>query len=114
MELSRIRSSVVADVAVPARAGDRSHKITVLYSGNADFARVQFATEAPLLHLVMDVEARSAASGPGATDRPVVDVAFIDCGSPGVNAAALVEELRARQPGLPIVIALDPGVDDAA
>ena len=114
MELSRIRSSVVADVPGPARAGDRTQKITVLYSGNADFARVQFAAEAPLLHLVMDVEALGAASGSAAGDRPAIDVAFIDCGSPGVNAASLVEELRRRQPGLPIVIALDPGVDDAA
>jgi PAS domain S-box-containing protein len=115
MDLARIRSSVVADVAVPASAGDRTQKINVLYSGNADFARVQFAAEAPQLHLVIDAGARSgAASDTGANGGPALDVAFIDCGSPGVNAASLVEQLRERQPGLPIVIALDPSVDDAA
>ena len=78
-----------------------------------DFARPQFASEAPQLELfavnestIRDARAKDSA--------PPVDVAFIDCSSPGVNAPWLLEELRRAFPTLPVVVAVDPGRDDSA
>jgi PAS domain S-box-containing protein len=77
-----------------------------------EFARAQFASDAPQLQLVAIADALTQASRP--ETRGAFDVAFLDSGSPSVNAAALVIELRRTLPSLPIVLALDPGRDDAA
>ncbi|HKY23234.1 MAG TPA: PAS domain S-box protein [Vicinamibacterales bacterium] len=90
-----------------------SRKIRLLYAGDMDFARAQFASEAPRLELVAATEAsiRDAKSKGAA---PPADVAFIDCSSSGVNATRLLQELRSAFPGMPVVVAVDPGRADAA
>lgn len=101
-------TSVSDPPARPAIDPRASAKIRVLYAGNADFARVQFGSEAPQLQLVVASDA-----GIQITDG-VADVAFIDTGTPGMNAAALLDEWRGRHLSLPVVLAVDPAVIDAA
>ena len=107
--------TAVGDTSPRGHAADSAdgQKIRLFYAGDMDFARPQFASEAPQLDLlpvnenvIRDARAKNSA--------PPVDVAFIDCSSPGVNAPWLLEEIRRAFPTLPIVVAVDPGRDDAA
>src|SRR5262245_29813230 len=112
MHASPTRSPTLNGAAPLAAADARTAaQIRVLYAGNAEFARMQFASEAPQLHLVIagkDV-------GKESNGQPAnVDVALVDSGAPGVNAAALVEEFRGAHPDVPIVLAVDPAIEDAA
>src|SRR5690349_5315413 len=107
MHSSPTRSPASDGAPRPASADARSAaKIRVLYAGNADFARAQFASEAPQLQLVVAGQDAASGSDRPAADAAALDVALVDSGSPGVNAAALVEDFRARHPGLPIVLAV--------
>jgi PAS domain S-box-containing protein len=108
-------SSLTADASGARTPSDPrgARKIQVLYAGDMEFARSQFASEAPELQLTAAADVLKAGSGSAAAaGRPAVDVAFVDCGAPNVNAAALLEELRQQRPDLPVVLAVDPSRDD--
>lgn len=78
-------------------------KLRVLYAGDIDLARAQFAANARLA--LAPIGSVLGQSGSGATDA---DVAVIDDGAPGVNAPRVIAELRAVSNTIPIVLLLDP------
>lgn len=86
-------------------------KIRVLCAGQSDIVRAQFASEAPQIRLLTSEEASVALTG---TSKAAIDVAFVDCGAPGLNAAAWLADLRLRRVDIPVVVAIDPGAEDAA
>ena len=107
--------TAVGDTSPRTLAADSpgSQKIRLFYAGDMDFARPQFASEAPQLELLA-VNETTIRDARAKDSTPPVDVAFIDCSSPGVNAPWLLEEIRRAFPTLPVVVAVDPGRDDAA
>jgi PAS domain S-box-containing protein len=113
--LSHARPTATSELAL-AEADGSAHagKIRVLFAGDMDFARAQFAAEAPQLALIPMADglaARSADRPPERGPAAIADVAFIDCAAPHVNAPVLLEELRRLWRELPVVIAVDPGRD---
>ena len=107
--------TAVTDTSVHAAHLDPpgGQRIRLFYAGDMDFARPQFASEAPQLDLVALNE--TAIRDARAKDStPPVEAAFIDCSSPGLNAPRLLDELRRAFPTLPIVVGVDPSREDAA
>ena len=104
MQLPDISDTAASNVV---RLADTARKTRVLYAGDMEFARAQFASVAPQLHLIpaATVLARAADAAPG-NEAP--DVAVIDCGA-GLDARSIVDSIRARGLDVPIVLALDPG-----
>jgi len=106
MQLPDISDTAASNVV---RLADSARKTRVLYAGDMDFAKAQFASVAPQLHLipVAAVLGKSADTTQG-FESP--DVVLIDCSAPGVDARSVVEGIRARGLDVPVVLALDPGV----
>lgn len=86
--------------------------IRVLYAGDIELARPQFASSARQLTLTPITDVIGAFGGRGAAAG--VDAAVIDCGAPGVNAPQVVSQLRALRLAIPIVLLIDPGVENGA
>ena len=105
MQLPDISDTAASNVV---RLADTARKTRVLYAGDMEFAKAQFASVAPQLHLIPVAAAlgKSADAALSASESP--DVALIDCGA-GVDARSTVDSLRARGLDVPIVLALDPG-----
>ncbi len=106
MQLPDISDTTASNVV---RLADTARKTRVLYAGDMEFAKAQFASVAPQLHLIpaATVLGRGADATPAANESP--DAALIDCGAAGVDARSIVESIRARGLDVPIVLALDPG-----
>ena len=111
MQLPEISDTAVSNVV---RLAEGARKTRVLYAGDMEFAKAQFASVAPQLQLfpAAAVLTSGASAPPASGETP--DVALIDCGAPGVDPRALVDAIRARGLDLPIVLALDPGGSDNA
>lgn len=87
-------------------------QIGVLYAGDIELARPQFASSARHLTLVPITDVIGAFGGRGVAAG--IDVAVIDCAAPGVNAAQTVAQLRALRRSLPILLVIDPGIENGA
>jgi len=105
MQLPDISDTAASNVV---RLADTARKTRVLYAGDMEFAKAQFASVAPQLHLIpaATILGRSAEAAPASGESP--DAALIDCGA-GVDARSIVDSIRARGLDVPIVLALDPG-----
>jgi PAS domain S-box-containing protein len=87
-------------------------QIGVLYAGDIELARPQFASSARHLTLVPITDVIGAFGGRSVAAG--VDVAVIDCAAPGVNATQIVAQLRALRLPIPILLVIDPGVENGA
>lgn len=105
-----------AGAPATAAAGAGEHfeqaRLRVLYAGDIDLARPQFAAGARHLTLVPVSDVLGAFGGRSVAAG--VDVALIDCGAPGINAPQLMSQLRALHVPVPIVLVIDPGVENFA
>jgi PAS domain S-box-containing protein len=110
MQLPEMSDTAVSNVV---RLADGARRTRVLYAGDMEFAKAQFASVAPQLHLVPASGVLSPGSTSAAAPADAIDVALIDCGAPGVDPQAIVDAIRARGLDLPIVLALDPNAGES-
>src|SRR5688500_16483812 len=105
MQLPDISDTAASNVV---RLADTARKTRVLYAGDMEFAKAQFASVAPQLHLIPVAAVLGKGADAALPSNESPDVALIDCGA-SVDARATVDSLRARGLDVPIVLALDPG-----
>ncbi len=87
-------------------------QLRVLYAGDIELARPQFASSARQLSLVPISEVVGTFGGRGVAAG--IDVAVIDCGAPGLNASQVVSQLRTLRLPIPLVLVIDPSVENGA
>lgn len=93
-------------------AHERVDQLRVLYAGDIELARPQFASGARQLSLVPLSEVVGTFGGRGVAAG--LDVAVIDCGAPGLNAPQVVSQLRTLRLPIPLVLVIDPSVENGA
>lgn len=105
MQLPDISDTAASNVV---RLADTARKTRVLYAGDMELAKAQFASVAPQLHLIPTATILGKGGDAAPASGESLDAALIDFAA-GVDARSIVDSIRARGLDLPIVLALDPG-----